>query len=194
MQCIAVTVNEQLLCVAGISSALMIGPSIRAAVSAEMPPALDVRGMCQLGFDTDRPAHVYWCDNLRLKPRDCVCFAFVESPEPTPPIQIVPTDSPGYIEEQRLFKEHEKSFVPDPTAMRRTWPGLTFKCLVNDKPVANARFSEGEECILCSLLWDKWRPERCHVYVRSFDDKAKPERSEATEWLRANLALGDVAK
>jgi hypothetical protein len=159
MQCIAVTVNEQLLCVAGISNALMIGPSIGAAVSAEIPSMLTVRGMCELGFDTNRTAHIRWCERFYLKPGNCVRFAFVESLEPSQPSQIEPTDSPEYIDEQRWFKELKKSFVPDRTPMRRTWPGLTLKCLVNGEPVASARFSEGEERILCTLLWNKWRPE-----------------------------------
>ena len=190
MRCVTIAVNGQSMCVAGISDALMIGPSIGGAVFDEYPPTLEIRGMCEL--DTNRTAHIYWCENLQLKLGHCVRFSFVESQEPSPPIEIVPTDSPEYIEEQRKFEELEKSFVPDRTPMRRTWPNLTFECRVNGEPVANARFTEQEEHILCTVHWDKWRSERCRVYVRSFGDKSKPEDSVATEWFRTNLALGDV--
>ena len=190
MRCIALAVNGQPVCVAGIGNASMIGPSIGGAVSDEYPPMLDIRGMCEL--DAGRTAHVYWCENMFLKPGDCVQFAFVESPEPSPPAQVKPTDSPEYIEEQRKFEELERSFVPDGTPMRRIWPNLTFECSVNREPVAIARFSGNEEHILCSVLWDKWQPERCRVYVRSFGDKVQPMDNGTTDWFRTNLILGDI--
>ena len=63
--------------------------------------------MCDLSGE--RTAHVHWCDDHQLVAGDVVAFGFVESDEPSTPAQIVGTDSPEYLEEQRQFAEFEKS-------------------------------------------------------------------------------------
>lgn len=190
MRCIAIAVNGNSLCVAGITNASMIGPQIGAAVSDEYPPSLHIAGMLDIG--AERTAHVYWYENYRLGPGDTVRFEFADSLVPSSPIQIKPTDSPEYLEEQRKFEEFERSFIPDRVPMRRTWPNLAFDCILNGERMATARFVGNEEHILCTVHWDKWRPDRCRVFVRTFGDKSRPEATDATEWFRRNLALGDV--
>ncbi len=190
MKCIAIAVNGHSVCVAGIINALMIGPSIWAAVSDEHPPSLDIAGMVDI--DAERAAHVYWSEEFRLKLGDMVRFEFTDSQSPSLPVQVKPTDSPEYIEEQRKFEELERSTVPDRAPMRRVWPSLAFECALNGEKVATARLAGNEEHILCTVLWDKWCPDCCRVFVRTFGDKSQPEKTEATEWLRVNLALGDT--
>src|SRR5688572_5923156 len=108
MRCIEVKVNGALLWRAGVENASMIGPILHGAMAGDGPAGIRVAGMCDLS--DERTAHVYWCEDHPVAGGDVVTFAFVESDAPTPPTDIVPTDSPEYLEEQRQFAEFEKSF------------------------------------------------------------------------------------
>ena len=189
MRAIDVAVNGQLRWRAGIAHASLITPLLGARVDDEPPASLMVSGMCDLG--EGRVAHVYWCESLALAEGDTVTFTFRESTNVTPPEKIVPTDSPEYIEEQRAFAETVRDFVPDRTPAVRTHAGLSFEYQLNGGSAKLASLIGGEEHILCSLDWVKQRPDQCGVCIRTFGDKAKPEHSPATEWLRASLALYD---
>ena len=145
--------------------------------------------MCDL--EQGRAAHVYWCENVAVGEGDTVAFKFTESDRVTSPEQIIPTDSPEYVEEQRVFAESMKNFVPDRVPALRKCPGLSFEYQLNGQPAAIASLVGGEEHILCSVDWVKQRPDQCGVSIRTFGDKGKPDRSPATEWLRATLALND---
>jgi hypothetical protein len=116
-----------------------------------------------------------------------VTLRFTSSELPSDPDQVVPTDSPKYIQEQREFEELKKNFVPDTTPAPRRFPDLAFHCRINQKPAAIATLKSGEEHILCSVLWNKWHPERFRVSVRSFGNDPNGQ----TEWLRDDLAVGD---
>lgn len=189
MVCIEVRLNGQLLRRAGITDASLISPMLSGYVGGEVPASLMLSGMCDL--PDDRAAHVYWTpdDEVELKSGDVVTFKFVESDEPTKPERIVPTDSPEYIEEQRQFTKMKETFVPDTSVPPRNYPGLAFDCRVNGSPAAVARLNGDEQHILCSVMWNKWRPERFRVLVRSFGNKFVDDSE--TEWVRRDLALGD---
>jgi hypothetical protein len=188
MVCIEVKLNGHLLRMAGIKDASLISPMVSGYIGGDMPASLMLSGMCDL--PDDRAAHVYWApDELDLKSGDVVTFKFVESDDPTKPERIVLTDSPEYIEEQRQFTEMKKSFVPDTSAPPQNYPALAFDCRVNGSPAAVARLNVHEQHILCSVLWNKWRPERFRVLVRSFGNKFADDSE--TEWVRCDLALGD---
>jgi hypothetical protein len=189
MRCIDVQVNGALLWRAGVENASMIGPMVHGAMAGDSPAGIRLAGMCDL--PDDRNAHVSWCEEHPLAAGDVVSFAFVEADSATPPAEVVATDSAEYLEEQRKFAEFEKSFVPDRTPMRRQFPALTFHCTVNGNEPIAARFRNNEEHILCGIDWNKWRPDVCRIYVRSFGGAEPPSERAPTEWLRANLNLGE---
>ena len=189
MRAIDIAVNGKQLWRLGISNASIISPTLSAWVADDSPASLMVSAMCDL--DEGRAAHVRWCESWPLADGDLVAFKFIESDDVTPPEAVVPTDSPDYLAEQRRLADSLKDFVPDRAPAVRKRPGLAFECRLKGQPAAIASLVEGEEHVLCSLLWIKQRPDRCEVSVRTFGDKAKPEGSPATEWLRTTLALND---
>src|SRR5438093_9863663 len=112
MVCIEVELNGELFRRAGVRDAALISPTVSGYVGCDIPASLTLAGMCDL--PDDRAAHVSWApDEVDLKSGDVITFKFVESDQPTEPEQIVPTDSPGYVEEQRQFAVMKESFVPD---------------------------------------------------------------------------------
>lgn len=115
-------------------------------------------------------------------------IAFVDRDSPTLPTETMTTDDPRYLEEQQLFDEFNAGCMGPEAAPRRQWPNLEIQCAVNDEIKAIASMTEGDEHILCSLLWDQWSPESCRVHVRSFGDLAAP----VTSWLTVELMLNDA--
>ena len=186
MVCIEVRLDGELFRTAGIKDASLITPRLAGFVGGETPASLTLSGMCDLA--EGRAAHVYWGpDQVELKSGAVVTFRFTISQSPSSPERIVPTDSPVYIEEQREFEAYKKTFVPDSSPSPRTFPELAFHCRVNGKAVTVARLKTGEEHVLCSVLWNKWLPDRFRVSLRSFGKD--PHRK--TEWLDRDLAIGD---
>lgn len=175
---------------AGIENATVLSTMLHGAMAGASPAGVRVAGMCEL--PEKRSAHVSWAENHSLQAGDVVKFRFAESHAPSPPIEILATDSEEYIEGQRKFAEIEKSFVPDPTPMQRDFPGLTFQCSLNASPPVLARFINSEEHILCSIDWHKWRPDSCRISLRTFGGQSPLQNVEPTEWLRGILGLGET--
>jgi len=190
MRAIDIVVNGQLKWRAGIANASILAPYLHAWVGDESPASIGVSGMCDL--EQGRIAHVRWCEGFPVAEGDTVVFRFVDSDEPTPPAEIIPTDSPAYLEEQRAFTESVRNLVPDTAPAARLNPALSFDYRLNGQPPARVSLVGGEEHILCSLLWMKQHPDQCRIFIRSFGDKAKPEHSPATEWCEAILAVNEA--
>jgi hypothetical protein len=186
MVCIEVSLDGQVFRTAGSKDASLISPTLSGFVGGDTPARLTLSGMHDL--PDERAAHVYWGpDEVELKTGAVVTFRFTTSESPSDPEQVVPTDSPEYIEEQREFEALKKTFVPDTTPSLRRFPDLAFHCRVNRKAVTVARLNTGEEHVVCSVLWNKWHPNRFRVSLRSFGN----EPNGQTEWLRDDLAVGD---
>ena len=186
MVCIEVRLDGELFRIAGIKDASLITPTLSGYVGGETPACLMLRGMCDLVGG--RAAHVSWGpDEVALTSGAVVTFRFTMSESPSHPEQIVATDSPAYIEEQRDFEAYKKTLVPDSNPSPRAFPELAFHCRVNRRAVTVAKLNTGEEHVLCSVLWDKWHPNRLLVSVSSFGN----EPHAKTEWLREDLAIGD---
>ena len=189
MKCIEIEVNGVLRWRAGIENASMLTPMVHGSMAGDAPAGVRVAGMCDL--PGDRAAHVHWAHDDPLRAGDTVVFRFADADDPSPPAEVTATDSPEYLEEQRQFAEIERNYVPGRTPMSREYPNLIFQCrLTGQDPVA-ARFVEDEEHILCSVDWNKWRPDQCRIFVRSFGGALLPDEKEPTEWLRGRLAPGE---
>jgi hypothetical protein len=186
MVCIEVGLDGKLFRATGVKDASLLTPAISAFVGDDEPARLTLSGMCER--PGERAAHVYWGDDeMLLSNGTVVTLRFTSSELASDPDQVVATDSPKYVEEQREFEELKKNVVPDTTPAPRRFPDLAFHCRINQKPAAIATLKSGEEHILCSVLWNKWHPERFRVSVRSFGN----DPNSQTEWLRNDLALGD---
>jgi len=186
MVCVEVTLDGSPFRRVGIKDASLITPTVHGFVDDEAPARLELSGMCDLGGE--RAAHVYWGpDDVALNDGTVVTFRLAMCEFPSPPDQVVPTDSPAYIEEQREFAALRKSVLPYINPSRRAFPELAFHCRINQGLVTVARLNPGEDHILCSMFWGKWHPDRLEVSVSTFGDG-----TAKTEWLRKDLAVGDV--
>ena len=191
MLCLEVRINEEPAWIAGIDKAIMLSAHLAAFVGAEEPASLRLAGMCDLG--NDRDAHVYWFHELPIKTGDRLSFGLVESDLPTPPTEVQPTDSPAYLEEQREYLEAEASWQPPSEPSPRTWPNLQVHLSINGQSLLRSGYALSQDHYLCSFDWNQWRPDRLRVYARSFSGAYHRPDHHHTDWLRANLKLGEVA-
>ena len=189
MICLDIKVNGDLVCRAGIANASILSSILGASVGADHPADLRISGMCEL--PEERVAHVYWAEGRSLSSGDHITFTLIDCEDATKPAEIVPTDSPEYLEEQAKLEEVEGAFVRDEAPAERKWPSLAFDCRINNEHKAIAVLAPDEEHILCSVTWDKWRPEQCRVFVRSFGSSTKTGIEHQTAWVRATLLMGD---
>jgi hypothetical protein len=189
MICLEVHRNNVLLTRAGMERASLISAHVGAFIGDEEPAAIHVAGMCDL--DEGRSAHVYWMDFERLVVGDVLTFQIVPSEVPSPYLELKPTDSPEYVEEQAEFAELKRNYKPTTEPAVRKWSSLGLDMSLNGQEVGRASYATAEEHILCSVDWNRWRPERLRVLVRSFGG-APDALERPTEWLRVNLQKGEV--
>jgi hypothetical protein len=190
MICLAVHRNNDLLCIAGINNASLLSAIVAGGAAGEDPASFHVAGLQEL--DGGRSAHVYWIHETPLSVGDCLRFELVQYDEPTVPLETKATDSPEYAQEQRELEELEESSVGSEHPATCEWPALEFRLKLRSEVEVSARLVDGEEHIMSSLTWDKWRPERCRVYVRSFTGDTRSGELIATDWLRGVLQVGDT--
>ena len=188
MICLEVHRNKALLTRAGIEGGSLLSAHVGTFIADEEPASLHVAGICDL--DQGRSAHVYWLDFDKFVVGDVLTFQVVRSGTPSPYVELKPTDSPKYIEEQRQFAEVERNYKPPSVPAARKWQSLGLHMALNGREVGRASYGTAEEHILCSVDWNRWRPERLRVLVRSFG--RAPDAVKPTEWLRANLQEGEV--
>src|SRR4051794_4512703 len=114
MVCIEVGLDGKLFRTTGVEDASLLTPSISAFVGDDEPARLTLSGMCEL--PGERAAHVHWGDDeMLLSNGTVVTLRFTSSELASDPDQVVPTDSPKYIEEQQEFEQLKKNFAPDTT-------------------------------------------------------------------------------
>lgn len=174
---------------AGIANASLITSVVGGGVGGDDLACFHVAGMQDL--PGERAAHVYWIHETSLVPGDHLRYTFLESDGPTPPIEVKATDSPKYLQEQREFEEVERNYGGRAEPAPRRWPALEFGLKLRNESTLRARMPLDQEFIMCSVQWDKWRPERCTIYVRSFARSAQRTDKRTTEWLRGFLQLGE---
>lgn len=190
MICLSVSRNGQELCVAGHAEAELLTSHVSGATTGECAVSLDVTGMCEL--PDDRAAHLRWIDLVPLSSGDILEFKLLESSTPSPPSALIPTDSPEYLAEQAEFSKLEAEWVPPSEEPPIRWPNIQFVFKINDGSPLRVRIPAGQQHVLCSFLWDKWRPETCRVFARTFSGGAVDVESRKTDWMRAALMVGDV--
>jgi len=189
MICLAVHRSDSLVCMAGIAEGSMLTSIIAGGVGDEHPASFYVAGMQDL--PVERSAHVFWVHERPLSAGDRLRFTLIESDDASAPIEIKATDSQEYLEEQREFEQIERHYVPPIASPPRRWPALELGLRLREESPVRARLPLDQEHIMCSLLWDKWSPERCRVYVRSFTGFAQGTQRKTTDWLRGDLHVGD---
>ena len=168
----------------------MLSSIIAGGLADDDPSSFHVAGMQDL--PEERSAHIYWVHETPLAVGDRLSFTLVECGEPSLPIEAKATDSIEYLEEQREFEEFEKNFTGPERPSNNRWPNLELILKLKDEPAVRARPLDGEKHIMCTVHWDKWRPERCRVYVRSFADGEHGTSLKTTDWLRGVVHVGDT--
>jgi hypothetical protein len=187
--CLMVQRNNEPLCVAGGENMSLLTAIVSGVASGDSPASIYVAGMQDL--PNERIAHVYWQHETPLSDGEQLNFTFLESSNPSMPIEVKPTDSPEYIQEQQEFEELRKSWVPPDEPLPNLWPNLAFELRLRDEEPIRAHLSEEHSNILCSIHWNKWRPEQCKIYVRTFPAYTDSSQRETTDWLRKTLLPGD---
>lgn len=191
MICLKISIDEKVICYAGIENATLLTPFISSFVGDEYPALLDISGMCDL--PGERKAHVYWleAEGINLQQGSQFCIALIEYEQPTPPIKILATDSSEYMKAQSQFEEVERTFQPPIEPAIRRWPSVSFQCAINGEHQVTATLKSDEERLHCSFLWDCWNPEQCRISIRSFGGSMIHHNETKTEWLRTKLFLND---
>ena len=169
MICLEVHRNKGLLTRAGIEGGLLLSADVGTFMGDEEPASIHVAGMCDL--DEGRSAHIYWVDFDRLAVGDVLSFQFVHSDTPSTYLDLKATDSPKYIEEQAEFAELERNYKAPTVPAARKWASLELCMSLNGREVGRASYGTDEEHILCSVDWNRWRPERLRVFVRSSGER-----------------------
>jgi hypothetical protein len=145
--------------------------------------------MCDVS--DDRAAHVHWLDETPIASGDRITISLVQTEDPSAPYATQATDDEAYLKEQRWFEELNKNYVPPTESANRRWPALTYECTIGGRKVVRAAYALAEEHMLCTALWDKWRPDCMRVFLRSFHGAADGGARRQTEWLRASLSVGE---
>jgi hypothetical protein len=162
---------------------------VHGSVGDDNPASFHVAGMQEL--PNERIAHVYWQHETPLSESEQLSITFGESSNSSIPIEVKPTDSPEYIQEQQEFEELKKIWTPPDELPPILWPSLAFELQVRDQEPIRARLSEEHSNIMCSIDWNKWRPEQCKIYVRTFPAFTDSSQYVKTDWLRETLLSGD---
>lgn len=171
------------LCSAGIEGATFLDVTVAASVFGEAPASLRIAGMKDLADGTS--AHVYWLEEFPLSCGDVLRISPSDLVRATDPISIVPTDSPEYVEEQRLYEEFLGAHVwPQPQPVKSR-DNVCFGLTAPGFPGVRAGLSIGHEHLLCGVSWNVWRPERSRVSVRSFARESK------LQWLSGQIPIGE---
>ncbi|TWD77282.1 hypothetical protein FB547_110244 [Variovorax beijingensis] len=189
MQALEVLRNGQPLVVAGTEDAVLLSFSVHMSIDGEHPATLDMRGMRDLG--NGRQAHLEWIQELPLGVGDEICVTLLEVEEVTPPAEDIASDSDEHIAAHAAYESQLASGLPVPRALERKQPDASLEILVGDAPVV-ATFDGGRELVTMRVDWNRWRPERCHLSLRSFSVKEGLAREEGKNWLTASAARDQV--
>jgi hypothetical protein len=186
MYSLAVTLNGTMLCHAGISGASAVSVVIAASLFGEEPASFYVAGMQEL--EGDRLAHVYWVEESPLQFGDVLALTPTDISTPSTPHVVKPTDSPEYLEEQTQYDEFLAAHIwPQPKPVERR-QSVAYGLSAPAFPSIEARLSPIHQHLLCSIHWNKWRPERTRVSARSF---ASADIDSKVEWLQTYLRFGE---
>ena len=188
MFCLSVRKNGAFVCNAGMSDLILLTAHIRGSRFDAAAGDWTVTGMQEL--PEQRSAHVAWVQDSLLKPGDSLIFILIDHDEPDPPVMVKPTDSAVCLQEQREYDALLAGYMGPEPCRPEMRSSLEVKFATGDQEIV-MRLPEHDAHMLCTLLWDKWSPEHCKVSVHSFPGAISGAAVESTEWLRAELRLGD---
>lgn len=175
--------------VAGTEDATLLSFSMHVSIDGEHPATLDVRGMRDLG--KDHQGHLEWIQELPLDVGDEISVTLLEVEEVTPPAEDIASDSDEHIAAQASYEAQLASGLPLPRALERKQSDASLEVVVGDAPVV-ATFEDGREFLTMRVDWNRWRPERCRLSLRSFSVKEGLAREEGKNWLTASAARDQV--
>lgn len=184
MRCLQVELNGALLWRVGIDQALMYSLLLGMSADGEALADIYVSGMYETS--DGRKAHAHWGDFHPMKKDDRLVVSLIESEHPTPPTDTGTTEDMQQQEVQSLQDGDDSAEDSDAHVLPRR-QGVQMHCAVNGQHLAIATMGTGENQIQCSLLWNRWHPNRCRVHVWSFGE---PELQNS-DWLRVDLATDD---
>ena len=188
MICLSVHKNGVFVCNAGMPGLAILTATIRASRYDAAAGSVDITGLQDL--PDQRSAQVAWVRDSLLKPGDSLVFILINHDEPDAPIDVKPRDSAAL-----LPAPHEQDTLHQaPAASGSLLPplhaSLAFKLAAGNQEVT-ARLPDSDGHMACTLLWDKWQPERCTISASSSPGMANGDQDKHTQWLEAELQVGD---
>ena len=188
MICLSVHKNGAFVCNAGMADLSMLTAHIHGSRYAAAAASVDVTGIQDL--PDKGSAHVSWVRDMLLKPGDSLIFVLINNDDPDAPLEITPTGTPAYLQEQREYEALLQGHTgPEPLA-EHLHTSLAFKLSLGDEEIM-AQLPDDHAHMLCTLMWESWRTDRCRVSARSFAGAASGAVENKIEWLEGELELGD---
>lgn len=108
---------------------------------------------------------------------DEISVTLLEVEEVTPPAADIASDADEHIAAQAAYKVQLEFGLPIPRDLKRKQPDALLEVVVGDTPVV-ATFEGGRELLTMRVDWNRWRPERCRLSLRSFSVKEGLAREE----------------
>jgi hypothetical protein len=187
MHALEVKLDGVTLAVAGSPNAIFVAIHISSDIE-QVGASLDISGMNDLGGE--RRSHTNWIMQQPLPPQARLELRLVETATATPPIREVAADDPEHLADQADYKRRLRDDPPVSRALQAVSPGASLALTLGGRRTV-ATLESGREFLMCSLLWDAWRPEQCRVRMSSFSQAEALAREGAREWTRAQLGLGE---
>ena len=188
MICFSVHKNGEFICNAGMPDLMLLTAHVHGSRFGAAGGTYEVFGIQEL--PGDRKAHVGWVHEALLKTGDNLVFILMDHDEPEAPATVRLTDSAEYLREQGEYEALRQGHMGPEPSLPHLRSDIAFKVAVRDQEVT-AHLAERDAHMMCSLVWDKWRPDRCRVSVRSFPSASSGAVAEHTDWLQAELGIGD---
>jgi hypothetical protein len=192
MICLAVRLNERLVCIAGHPRAELLSAIVGGGKGTQWDDPVAFHVACLYTSPTGEPVHHYLIDRTILANEDRLTFSLVQSDLPTP----IPHEPSAISSGESALQEWEDVALKTnpPALMPSAGPReVQMQLRLNDAEPVGLSIPVDQEHALCSVTWIKRRPDRCEVHARTFSG-AEPslEADECgTDWLRNILEVGD---
>lgn len=189
MICLAVHLNERLLCMAGHTDAEVISAIVGGGRGSQWDDPVAFHVACVFASPTGEHVHHYLIERTVLVTGDRLEFSLVQSDSPTQfpeTLPIGPSDEISVREGDEALRTMSALTSIRPATPRE----VKLQLRLSDHEPVVLGVPLGQEHALCSISWIKRRPDRCEVYARTFSGAEADER--ATDWLQSTLKVGQV--
>jgi hypothetical protein len=187
MKAIEIHRNSEIICIAGLPSALALGINLARAVEDPFF-RLNVNGAAP--FVKGRSAELSWINQLEINDGDELKFKFCESDSATPVLEGPGVESSGYLEGPTENVTTTTKKLIEPKALERRFQDLAFEINLRNKSVVSC-IDKRSEYISANILWNWTRTEKCNIFVASFSQQCLNSQVGSKKLFAETLTLGE---